>query len=245
MNVSSLLAFFGWLLVIGTVVALGVALYEGITIFEGLKNAVSVGVLLALAGHLLTQSKALAESAEKRSLFNLEGFQKAFAHAKDLLVDGNNNRPTWIEAARSLSHGEELAKAVSLESHKRVLELERLKYRSFFHQVLVEKSAACFYGVSSSHSTLNDAAIASTAPEQSHGRHIISTNHQIEEASIRAVWLAASWPKSYDDPMISRFEPEEIDKVMLRYPALHQFLEHKQHIRSRSSHLHHEDSNEY
>lgn len=238
MNVPSVLACFAWVLVVGAVASLGIALCEGDSFFEGLKNALPAGVLLALAGHLFTQSKTLVESAEKRSLFNLEGFRRAFEHAKSLLEDGNNNRPTWIEAARSLSHGEELAKGVSVETHNRVLELDRLKYRSCFFQILAEKPAAFFYGVSSTYSNLDDAARASTAAEESDGRHVISTNHAIEEASIRAVWLAASWPKNYDDPMTSRFEPEEVGKVMLLYPKLHQFLEHKLTVQSAAGQLH-------
>src|SRR5947209_8789958 len=132
MNVRVMLNVFGWLLVITSAVVLGAALFLESGIRNALEAAVPSGVLLALAGHLFTQSKAIADSAEKKSAFNLKGFRKAFDHAQSLLSNGNNDRATWIEAARSLAHGDVLAQGVTIAEHKRVLELERLKYRGFF-----------------------------------------------------------------------------------------------------------------
>ena len=227
MNTRSVLTALGWCLIVAAASVLGAALFFESSVSKALESALPAGVLIALAGHLFTQSKSLADAAEKRSLFNLEGFTKAFDHAQSLLSDGNNNRAKWIEAARSLAHGEELAKAVVVSEHKRVLELDRLKYRGSFHHILVENPATFFYGVPSLYTSLDEAAKAASAGHTKNGRTVVSTIHEIDEASIRMVWLAAGWPKDYVDPKGDRFQENELGMVMLLFPELHRFIEHK------------------
>lgn len=227
MTARSLLATLGWCMIIAAVAVLGSALFFESSVSKALESAVPAGVLVALAGHLLTQSKSIADAEEKRSSFNLEGFTKACAHANSLLSDGNNDRAKWIEAARSLAHGEALANAVTINEHKRVLELERLKYRGLFHQLIADKSATFFYGVPPLYPTLDEAAMAASAAEERNGRIVVSTAHDLDEASIRMVWLAARWPKDYTEPKGSRFEKEELGPVLMLFPELHRFLEHK------------------
>ena len=227
MTTRSALAAFGWCFIIAAAAVLGAALFFESSVRKALESTLPAGVLIALAGHLFTQSKSLADAEEKRSLFNLEGFRKAFDHAQLLLSDGNNNRAKWIEAARTLAHGEELAKAVTVSEHKRVLELDRLKYRGQFHQLLVERNAMFFYGVPPLYPTLDEAATAASASRFENGRMVVSTVHDLDEASIRMVWLAAGWPKDYSDPMGVGFKDHELGPVMMFFPELHRFLEHK------------------
>jgi hypothetical protein len=109
-----------------------------------------------------------------------------------------------------------------------VLELERLKYRGLFSEILEDKPASFFYGVESVlYPSLDEAAKASTAGEQKNGRILVSSSHSLDEASIRMVWLAASWPKEYDDPLGTRFASTEMGPVMMLFPELHKFLEHQ------------------
>jgi hypothetical protein len=178
MNSRSLLVTLGWALIAGAVAVVGAGLFFESSVHKALESAVPAGVLLALAGHLFTQSKASIEAAEKRSAFNLEGFAKAFDHAQSLLSDGNNDRAKWIEAARSLAHGEELAKAVTVDEHKRVLELERLRYRGFFHQVLASQRATFFSGVPPLYPTLDEAAKVASASEERNGRLCRTRTHR-------------------------------------------------------------------
>jgi hypothetical protein len=228
MDLRTVLAALGWLLIVASALVLGRSIFFESTIRSALEGAVPAGVLLALAGHLFTQSKTLTDAEEKRSSFNLQGFRQAFDHAHSLLVDANNQRSTWIEAARSLAHGEELAKAVTVDEHKRVLELERLKYRGLFSQFLDGRPAAFFYGVAPAlYPSIDEAAKASTAREEKNGRIVVSSSHELDEASVRMVWLAASWPEGYNDPLGARFGAEELRPVMMQFPELHQFLEHK------------------
>ena len=228
---------FAWLLTAASVFALLAASFLASSFFDAMKDAVPAGVLLALAGHLFTQAKNRQDIEEKRSQLNLDGMRLAFSHAKTLLEDGNNCRATWIEAARTISHGLELAKGVTVESLQRVLEVERLKHRGYFHQALSSKPADFFYGVPPIYATLDEAAAASTAPRDVDGRHVVSTNEELDEASIRAVWAAAQWPTDYKDPMGSRFAPEEEGKLLLFLPKLHAFVQHKRQWRSAAGKL--------
>ncbi|MDD5579778.1 MAG: hypothetical protein PHY16_10930 [Methylobacter sp.] len=136
--------------------------------FEPLKNTLSsgiliTGVLFALAGHLFTQARCMAESEEKLSQFYLESCVKAYEEARNLLIDGNNERVIWIAAGRALMHAKELSERVTIDGHLRVLELHKLKYRNFFYETL-DKPAIFFYGVNDLSVCLNTAAELSTVP---------------------------------------------------------------------------------
>ncbi len=130
----------GWLLIVlaaGVIVCAGFSLlFSPLVTFDPLVNALPAGVLVALGAQLLTQSKNIGEVNEKRSLFYLDSCVKAYEEARNLLSDGNNDRATWIAAGRALMHAKELATSVTEDAHLRVLELHRLKYRSFFREVI-------------------------------------------------------------------------------------------------------------
>lgn len=226
----------GWFLIAsaGAVLFLGPVLPTAM--LEALKNALPAGLLVALAGNLLTQGKNAADTAEKRSLFYLESAGKAYEQARSLLVGENNDRATWIEAARCLGHAQSLAGEITVDAHRRVLELNSLKYRSFFQDLLASKPATFFYGVSEADS-LDAAARGSTAGEERNGRITTSTLKELDEASIRAVWEAAKWPENYQDPMGSRFDEAEVHKLLVLFPELHRHLEHRRQWRSASGQL--------
>lgn len=228
----------GWLLAAAAVGILLLSPFVSAAAFDPLKNAVPAGVLVALAANLLTQAKNLADANEKRSLFHLESAIKAYEQAKTLIQDGNNDRAKWIEAGRCLGHAKSLAAGVVLDAHQRVLEFNRLKYRSFFHQLLETKPASFFYGTADPNLSLDDAAKASTAPEERNGRRVISTNKEIAEPSIRSVWEAAQWPDDYKDPLGTSFSETERGKLQLLFPALYQYLEHHQQWHSAAGQLH-------
>jgi hypothetical protein len=125
-------------------------------------------------------------------------------------------------------HAKQLAASVSVDSHLRVLELERLKYRGFFHDVLESKRADFFYGVSDGYASLDEAAAASSAGEERGDRSLVSSVRKLSDKSLYAVWAAAKWPQDYKDPLDRGFSPEEHASLRLSYPGLHKFLEHGQ-----------------
>ena len=136
---AQILICLGWLLIAGGAVVLLVSPWIPPSVFEPFKNAVPAGVLIALAGHLFTQARAAKDSAEKKSQFYLDSCVKAYEEARNLLLDGNNDRATWIAAGRALMHAKELSIRIMVDSHLRVLELHKLKYRAFFHDALESK----------------------------------------------------------------------------------------------------------
>lgn len=212
----ALLKGFGWALIILSTIVL---------FTEG---AVAAGVLISLGGLLLNQAQAAKQSHDKLSMFYLDSCIKAYEEARRLLLDdGNNNRATWIAAGRSLMLAKELSNKIAIESHRTVLEVHQLKYRGAFHEALHDKTASFFYGVDPL-LPLEQAAKASTAGEQNYaGRVTVSTVHELSEKSLYAAWEAAQWPQGYKDLLNKEFSPEQRQSVVMFYPGLSAYLEHK------------------
>jgi hypothetical protein len=185
-------------------------------------TAFLAGVLVALGANLLTQAKNLADSNEKKSAFYLESAIKAYEQAKSLIQDGNNDRVKWIEAARCLGHAKAFAANINIDSHQRAIELNRISYRSFFHELLATKKASFFYGASDPKLSLDKAARASMVPR--------NRKSLIDEASIRAVWEAAQYPSDYEDLSNESFSESERSKLSVKFPELHKYLQHRHKI---------------
>ena len=97
-------------------------------------NAIgSVSTALALVvgvGTLIWQIRAHnANIKQERSKFALESALDAYEHGLALLEDGNNNRVTWVTAARILERANEITSAISSPVHKAVMEVQRERYR--------------------------------------------------------------------------------------------------------------------
>jgi len=200
-------------------------------------NALPAGILVALASQLLSQGKNIRDAEEKRSLFYLESCVDAFEEASKLLQDGNNDRAMWIAAGRALVHAKELAESVTEDTHLRVLELRRLKYRSIFHDAISDKPASFFHGIEDTSMPIDEAAKASTQREEIGGKTVTSTLKELSDKSIRAVWEAAQWPTDYKDPIEAGFTDEEKGKLAVLFRGLHTFLEHKERFHSASGKL--------
>jgi hypothetical protein len=172
------------------------------------------------------EKERLEEVDERRSLFNMNAAIEAMERARSLLEDHNNDRATWIEAGRLLGHAKVFSKGVTNDAHQRVLEANKLKYRSFFSDLLKDKTAAFFYGATEPMST-NAAARASSALGNVDGRRSSSRVRQLDEPSIHSIWEAAQWPANFDDPVGEAFTDEE--KRLLRFHAvgLAEYLEHR------------------
>jgi len=198
------------------------------SLFSGLGFAAVVVTIWMQQKQIKAQEKERIEEVdERRSLFNLNGALEAAEQARLLLSNHNNDRRTWIEAGRLLGHAKVLGEGVTVDCHQRVLEANKLKYRTFFSELLEHKSAAFFYGVDSMMTT-TDAARASSAPANS---RFESETRLLEEASIYRIWEAAQWPADFDDPVGQKFTPEERERLIFRAQGLREFLDHKdEHI---------------
>lgn len=80
-------------------------------------------------------------------------------------------------------------------------------------------------------------AAESTAPERHGSRITTSTLKSLSDKSLRAVWEAAQWPTDYEDPLDRGFSKEEQAQMLVLFPGLHEFLEHKERWHSASGKL--------
>ncbi len=202
----------------------------------GVLNALFSGLgFSAIIITLVHQQKQIKIQAEKdnydiderRSLFNLKNCEEAYGRAIDLLKDGNNDRATWIQAGRILSHAKALSRGITIENHLRVLEINSLKYRTFFSTLLQSKPAGFFYGRDYEDLTLDEVAKRSTMEKIENGVHYISTDSQLSGESIYEVWEAASWSNEYSDPLNRDFTDTEKDGLLMLYRGLWEFFQHK------------------
>ena len=233
----TLLRWLGWILIGLAAMVIGYPLLVPPIDFDPLISALPAGVLVALGAQLLAQGKGFADAREKRSHFFLESCVRAYEEARELLQNGNNERVAWIAAGRALVHAKKLADNVVEDAHRKVLELHKLKYRGFFGACISDKPAAFFYGAKDETISIDDAAAQSTAPEERGGRVTTSTLKSLSDKSLHAVWEAAQWPEGYQDPLDRGFSDEEKAKLIVLYPGLHAFLEHKETWHSASGRL--------
>lgn len=171
-----------------------------------LKQPVVAGILIALAGHLLTQAKHRDDLKEKQSLFYLDAWVKAYEEAQSLLKDGNNDRVEWIAAARALLHAEQLEKKITEDAHLELLDLYKLKYRHFFYSIIDNKPESFFHDE-------ND------------------RDKALSEPSVYAIWKAAQWSEEYNDhskdPLKRKFADDEVEKTKFASIGLYRFLKKK------------------
>lgn len=194
------------------------------SLFSGLGFAgVVITILIQQAQIKSQEQERVDEVNERRSLFNLNAAIDATEQARILLANWDNDRRTWIEAGRLLGHAKVLGEGVTIDCHQRVLEANRLKYRTFFSELLAEKPPAFFYGVDPAMS-IDDAARAASAPANRNGVRSLSETRQLEEASIYRVWEAAQWPSNFEDPVGPTFSEGEVDSLLFDAQGLREYL---------------------
>ena len=234
---AKLLLTLGWLFIASAICVVAYPFLSSVVTFDPLINGLPAGILVALGAQVLSQGKNMRDASEKRSLFYLESCVKAYEEASKILQDGNNERVKWIGAGRAPGLAKELVTRVTEDIHLRVLELHQLKYRGIFHGAIAEKTAAFFYGAHDSSIATDEAAKLSTAREERGGRTVTSTLKELSDKSLRAVWEAAQWPSDYQDPLDRGFTKAEQGKLIVLFPGLHEFLEHKERFHSASGKL--------
>ena len=84
-----------------------------------------IGLLYSIE---VTKKEFNSQSDDKQSRFYLDYCVMAYEEARKLLSDGNNDRPTWIAAGRSLVHANKLSELITVDSHLRALEISKLKW---------------------------------------------------------------------------------------------------------------------
>lgn len=179
-----------------------------------LQDAVTIPTLMiAIAGLLVVQAHHREEVEQQRSRFYLDSVLAGYQSAYDLLEDGNNNNKLWVAAARAIRDTNALSRKIIIKEHQEVLEIHNITFRRLFHDLLIDKRAAFFYGVGDRTLTLQQ------AEEQSHvvdGSNYLST--ELKEESVYTVWKAAQWPS--EDSIQGRFSNDERRQPIFRYHYL-------------------------
>jgi hypothetical protein len=190
---------------------------------------VPAALVLTLGSLLLSKARERGEAEEKQSLFYLQSCERAYEEAWLLLSDHNNDRVKWTAAARAITHAKDLSAKVTLEAHRNVLEVYQLKYRHLFAGVIRDRPAAFFYGVEDTSMSLDDAARASSKPDDCLPGPIktSTSKRRLSEEFLHIVWEAADLPKDYQDPLDGRrFSEKDKHHLRLLDHGLYAFLEH-------------------
>jgi len=189
-------------------------------------NAIgSVSTALALivgVGTLIWQIRAHnANLKQDQSRFALESALAAYEHGLALLEDGNNNRVTWVTAARILERANEITSAISSPVHTAVMEVQRERYRIRASAILGYDDATkdvCFFRGERSESLDHE-------EERTSLRQQLSA---LAESSLATVYNLASYPRGYEDPLPSGGLRNHMGIEMRSgFPGLYKFLANK------------------
>ena len=95
---------------------------------------VSCGVLVALLTYVREKDRLRKDLEERRSRFFFEQAKTGLEEVYDLLKDQNNDRRTWIRAARDLLHSISLSKQIRVPEYEEAYRLLEEKIR---HKLIV------------------------------------------------------------------------------------------------------------
>ncbi|HIE5096356.1 hypothetical protein WG628_15815 [Stenotrophomonas maltophilia] len=179
----------------------------------------STGVLIAVLAYSRDRGKIEREREEAKSKIFAEQAKQSLQDAIELLEDRNQDRATWVRAARLILEAKKLGEAIPSADYKRVYELAAARVRHELNRVFIVKDEktglkaalppAFFFGLSdwkTTKLTLNQMAISvspatmvrSVSPE----RPLPETEgHGLSTHSVLAIFQFLQFPPEYDDPL--------------------------------------------
>ena len=182
--------------------------------------AISAGVLVAILTFARERKKQELERQRHMSEVFLERVKDGFKTVIDLLADQNNNRATWVRAARTLLKSVELKTQISSEEYKVAYELEEERARNELYTILslVDKQTGervplppqFFYGIDDwrTCNSLDDAAIKASSGAVVYSVTIDEVPPQaylkpLSPKSVIGIFDFVEYPKTYNDPLKS------------------------------------------
>ncbi len=181
---------------------------------------ISAGVLVAILTFERERKKQELEHQRHMSEVLLERVKDGFKTVIDLLSDQNNDRATWVRAARTLLKSVELKAKITSEEYKVAYELEEERARNDLYVILslVDQKTGertplppqFFYGIDDWRmcNSLDNAAVKASSsavaytvtidgvPPQTHIR-------SLSEKSVIAIFDFVEYPETYNDPLKS------------------------------------------
>ena len=154
----------------------------------------------------------------------------AWEEAYKLLHDDNNDRVTWVTAARALERGSRMANGITEEVHQDARDVQRDRYRNLFSRILgcdnPDIKGAFFYGAPDSIDNIDDAAGHSTKRQDERPQIL-----NIPESVLKIIWDFAQFPKDYEDPLSNKksFSDDDLNKHVnaIIWPGLFEYLKHQ------------------
>lgn len=180
---------------------------------------ISTTAFAALLTYISGQDKWDLEKKRDRSKFFFEQAKKGLDETYSLLSDRNNDRITWIRAARTLLQSISISQRIELDEYKEAYRLHAEKVRNDLYITLsdVDKEHGgrkslppqFFYGIANyaEVNTLDEAAKLSSSRVHDAVELTIDSvipypsSRQLEPSSVRAIYDFLEFPKNYDDPL--------------------------------------------
>lgn len=170
------------------------------------------------------------EEAYRRSEFHLSGATRGIEAALRLLDDGNNERTTWIAAARILERAIRISQGITHPSHRALYEIDLERFRRSMGSILgydnPNRPGGFFYGSPRNmrNANLDDAAVYKDPYRAGLARG--ATN--IPPDVLWILWNFAEYPPGYEDPIGENgFTSANLDSPNMRlWPGLRAYLNH-------------------
>lgn len=179
---------------------------------------VSCGVLVALLTYIREKDKQGKELEDRRSGFFFEQAKSGLEEVYDLLKNQNNDRVTWIRAARVLLHSLSLSKQITVSEYN---EAYRLLEETIRHKLIgvlsVEDEETgvwsalppqFFYGIKEWQTIKSLDEAAEIADQDARCQSVsIDTVFQhkrfeaLDSRSVVAIYDFLEYPKEYSDPL--------------------------------------------
>jgi hypothetical protein len=183
--------------------------------------AISSGVLIASITYLRDKDSQVTEGKRKSDEINLMLAKEGFDETYDLLKDQNNNRETWVRAARILLSSIELKNEINLPQYIKAFSHAEERLRNELYRVLqteqddpslsdkVSLPAQFFYGADNwrdSDLTLDAAAIGASSLITAHSLEIDKVIPEpksggLSKSSVVAIYNFMQYPENYSDPL--------------------------------------------
>jgi hypothetical protein len=183
--------------------------------------AISSGVLIASITYLRDKASQVTEGNRKSDEINLMLAKEGFDETYKLLKDLNNNRATWVRAARILYSSVDLKNEISLPQYKKAFSHAEERLRNQLYRVLqtepddpslsdkVSLPARFFFGVDNwrdSDLLIDDAAISASSLIKAYSVEIDNVTPEpksggLSESSVVAIYNFMKYPENYADPL--------------------------------------------
>lgn len=185
---------------------------------SGATLAAGGGALATAGGVLIALGTFIRRGEDDRSKFYLENALQGIERAYGLLEDGNNDRGTWILAARILARTIRLTANITVAAHLETFEIIKDDYRAQFHDILKAGSwdIAAFFMGSSEHLEALEAALE----RQNESEEPLN----IPEEALVTIYEFARYPDDYDDPLGRKFTHQELLRLRLIFRSLYRYV---------------------